>query len=312
MNNMNTSSDSNGHSEKLRTLTREAWRRSGLKQGPLAAAADCSEQYLRMLLAGKIRNYSPGFLERFATAVGMTAAERARLAALVGAPQASMTAPADQDLQDFADEMELSPFASLLFDLDFTVLRANSAARQWLPSLLRDSNPNLARWVLRSPHARAQLVPWEEWAGVIWGEVFARWTESGDCPNLEAIYRDLEPVGTTLPHTDGSGLHGHQLSLYLPGRQDLTTIRIMGFKPATRPPSRIEAVTWRLQQSAKVPGPRLGERGDSAAADAPVVAGRPVGERREVDRELARGPWRAAGGGRITPRSFVPPSGVEQ
>jgi transcriptional regulator with XRE-family HTH domain len=120
------------YNAQMARLIRKCWERTGLTQPEVAAKAECSEQYFRQLLKGRERAYSSALLDRIADAISMSDGERALLHASAGQARAMLTAFSDNDIDDIAEEMELSPFPAMLFDIDFTVVRANATALLWL------------------------------------------------------------------------------------------------------------------------------------------------------------------------------------
>lgn len=295
-------------------IVRRCWQRSGLTQPEIAAKARCTEQWFRKIMGGEA-NVSTALLDRLADALAMTDDERHLLREAAGPPPLKPAAALPADLEAIAQEMQDSPHAGMLIDLDFTVLSVNEACRCWLPHL--KPQDNLLRWIMTDPAARRQLNRWQEWAGLFWGEASARWSEHRGCPALNRVYQELSPAGSDLPagSIETSGLYGKTLSLLIPGGRGPTPVRVLGFTPSSRPHT---GVTGLLLWSSRLL-PLATESGESCAVCGVVVpeqgadfehAPLPVGVAAEVDVSLAGGAWRI-GGQRKVPRSVPTRAGSD-
>ncbi|WP_242442182.1 helix-turn-helix domain-containing protein [Streptomyces sp. CB02460] len=152
-------------------------RATGLTQQDVAYLAGVSVRWYRQLENGVAADYSADLLDRVATALDLSPAERATLyLRAVGRPptpysplQEDTAECWDQDLlQLFVDNQE--PMPSYATDLSWNVVAHNLTLRRWFPWAAHGAN--LMRWVFLEPEARQHLVNWEsDWARPFLGQL---------------------------------------------------------------------------------------------------------------------------------------------
>ncbi|MFC8225128.1 helix-turn-helix domain-containing protein [Streptomyces sp. NPDC057287] len=167
-----------------------ARRRSGLTQRELARLAGVSERWYGNLERGEPAEYSADFLDRLASALGLSEAERSALyLGAIGRPPASgvstSSAGMDLTLQQFLDNQAPNP--AFVTDLAWNVIGWNDPLREWFPWAAEQGNQML--WAFLSPQAREQLVDWERgWARPYLGQIRyarARYPDDGALASLE-------------------------------------------------------------------------------------------------------------------------------
>lgn len=148
-------------------LPRGARRRTpGLRRSELATLAEVSVEYLTRLEQGRDKHPSPEILGALADALRLASDERfLLLRASKGTNAAcSVDPPADSvrpSVRALLDRMEPSP--AVLLNRMGDVLATTSAYRRLFEpfGLFDDDHPNLLRFVLTEPRARAAFPDWE-------------------------------------------------------------------------------------------------------------------------------------------------------
>ncbi|WP_237498643.1 MULTISPECIES: helix-turn-helix domain-containing protein [unclassified Streptomyces] len=172
-------------------------RGTGLTQQDVAHLAGVSVRWYRQLENGVDADYSADLLDRVATALGLSPAERATLyLRAVGRPPAPSTPSGsgasgewDQDLlQWFLDNQE--PVPAFATDLCWDVVAHNSSLRRWFPWV--EHGGNQMRWVFLDPSAREQLVNWpEDWARPFLGQLRYERAHHPEDVALAQLERDI-------------------------------------------------------------------------------------------------------------------------
>lgn len=186
-------------------LTVPGRRSIGLSQRDVARLTGVSERWYGSLERGNEANYSADFLDRLASALRLSPAERhalylraiGRPPALAAVPETDAAAEMDDVLQQFLDGQ--SPNPAYVSDLAWNVIGHNEPLREWFPWAAHQAN--LMRWAFLSREAREQLVNWrEDWARPYLGQIrYAR----VHYPKSEALRRLERDILAGSPDVQG-------------------------------------------------------------------------------------------------------------
>lgn len=139
-------------------------RRKALSQKEVAEAADVSERWYRSLETGGTVSLPPEVLDRLAHALSLGIDERLTLYAhaLRGSAFTRPYTVGGEGLPDSLRQLVESPLhaPAYLIDHAWNLIGHNAYMAVWFPWVVRDPSPNLLRWALTSPEARAQLMDW--------------------------------------------------------------------------------------------------------------------------------------------------------
>lgn len=234
-------------------------RGEGLTHGDVARLAGVSERWYGSLERGREAGYSADFLDRVASALRLSRAERRALyvravgrpPAIAAVPEAEAAAEMDEVLQQFLDNQVPNP--ALVTDLAWNVVGYNTAMQEWFPWAAHQANQ--MRWAFLSPEAPEQLVDWEQdWARSYLGQI--RYERANHPKNeaLRLLERDIlagSPAarkiwdrGEMVEHADGD-LRRLKLP-YHRGRE--VAVRIVVLRPMRSDRLRLSVLMENAQQ----------------------------------------------------------------
>ncbi|MFF5336926.1 helix-turn-helix domain-containing protein [Streptomyces sp. NPDC013181] len=213
-----------------------------LTQRDVARLAGVSERWYGAFERGVAAEYSPDFLDRISSVLGLSPAERQTLyLRVLGHPPAlsgSVVAGAGPEnagiLQQFLDNQGLAPaFAT---DLAWNVIAYNEPLLQWFPRV--STGANQMRWIFLAPEAREQLVAWRrDWARPLLGRIRYERAHHPENEALAGLERDIlagSPDAQEMwdLHEVADHSHGRLRRLRLPchdGRE--VAVRIAAMRP---------------------------------------------------------------------------------
>jgi transcriptional regulator with XRE-family HTH domain len=205
-------------------------RTAGLRREEVAQLAGVSTTYYTFLEQGRDVRPSQQVLTALATALRLSAAERAHLFQLAG-----VTLPADPGAQAETVAPPLSamvdrldPWPAYLKGRRWDVLAANRAARalfaDWQAHELGDRN--LLWWMFTDPAARKVYVRWEQEAAAMLARFRAAAARRPDDPDftglIDRLHRASPEIRSWWPRHDVAPVSGGTKQLHHPDLGDVT------------------------------------------------------------------------------------------
>ncbi|SCD43391.1 Transcriptional regulator, contains XRE-family HTH domain [Streptomyces sp. BpilaLS-43] len=218
-------------------------RSEGLTQRDVARLTGVSERWYRELERGNEAQYSSDFLDRLASVLELSPAERRALylralghpPAVAVVPEAGRATEVDEELlQRFLDAQVPNPaFAT---DLAWNVIGYNGPLADWFPWVARQVNQ--MKWALLEPEAREQLVDWEQdWARPFLGQIRYERAHHPEDAALRELERDILGQSPEVREMWGrremtEHSHGDLRRLRLPYHQGReVAVRIVALRP---------------------------------------------------------------------------------
>jgi transcriptional regulator with XRE-family HTH domain len=168
-------------------------RTPGLRREEVALLCGLSPTWYTWLEQGRDVSMSPAALARIATALHLTAAERAYLFELTRKRDPDAPADGEQDTQVAPLVAALAAMTAPAYVLDayWRACAANAGARHLLAPWLDGPEQNLLRYVFLDPSARALISHWDERARRLTAEFRADTARRPNDSQLATLIDDL-------------------------------------------------------------------------------------------------------------------------